>query len=311
MIEIIPFSLNMRDEWDQIVRCSKNGNFLHLVDYWTYHYDRFDDCSLIIRYKNKPVAVFPACRINGNVFSHAGLTYAGLIYGLDLNVKLVIDIMTKIMAFYKSENCNKVYYKSIPHVFCKYPSQEDTYALFKLGFNLYRRDVSTVIELQSERPKYGSLRKRSSKKAVKSGVIIEESKDYQVYYQLLEEVLSKFDTKPVHSLDELLLLSGRFEGEIRLFVAKLENKVIAGTIVYDYGEIVHTQYLASSERGRELGALDLVLMTMIDDVFSDRKYFSFGISTEKNGMYLNEGLIAQKEGFGGRAVCHDFYELEL
>jgi hypothetical protein len=38
---------------------------------------------------------------------------------------------------------------------------------------------------------------------------------------------------------------------------------------------------------------------------------SFGVSTEKNGTYLNEGLIHQKEMIGARSVVHDFYEMVL
>ena len=41
------------------------------------------------------------------------------------------------------------------------------------------------------------------------------------------------------------------------------------------------------------------------------EYLDFGISTEQDGKWLNEGLIFQKEGFGGRAVCYDQYALRL
>ena len=40
-------------------------------------------------------------------------------------------------------------------------------------------------------------------------------------------------------------------------------------------------------------------------------YIDFGTSTEQGGTYLNEGLIKQKEGFGGRAVVYDTYELNI
>jgi len=87
--------------------------------------------------------------------------------------------------------------------------------------------------------------------------------------------------------------------------------LLAGALVYDFGHVAHTQYLASSDEGREFGALDFLLANLLDTVYANRRYFSFGISTEQEGRYLNEGLIFQKEGFGGRAVVHDFYELEL
>jgi len=37
----------------------------------------------------------------------------------------------------------------------------------------------------------------------------------------------------------------------------------------------------------------------------------FGISTENSGRYLNEGLIAQKEGFGGRTNTYEMWKITL
>ena len=69
--------------------------------------------------------------------------------------------------------------------------------------------------------------------------------------------------------------------------------------------------MATSAAGRDNGALDLVLAHLIDDVFAAKPWFDFGISNEMDGQVLNEGLIDFKEGFGARAVSHDFYRLDL
>ena len=45
--------------------------------------------------------------------------------------------------------------------------------------------------------------------------------------------------------------------------------------------------------------------------FADWHFYDFGIANEDEGWWLNEGLITQKEGFGGRAVVHEFYRLDL
>ena len=42
-----------------------------------------------------------------------------------------------------------------------------------------------------------------------------------------------------------------------------------------------------------------------------RKFFDFGTSNKVGNDDLNESLIFQKEGFGGRAVCYDTYEWTL
>jgi hypothetical protein len=68
--------------------------------------------------------------------------------------------------------------------------------------------------------------------------------------------------------------------------------------------------MAASQEGRKLGALDFINHTLLQK-FSDRKYYSFGISTEKQGQFLNEGLIQQKENMGARGIALDFYSIKL
>ena len=81
--------------------------------------------------------------------------------------------------------------------------------------------------------------------------------------------------------------------------------------MFETPQVAHTQYSVSSEASRAAGALDLLLDWLIREVYPDKPCFSFGISTEEGGTVLNEGLIAQKEGFGGSAFVHDFYELAI
>jgi uncharacterized protein YqgC (DUF456 family) len=87
--------------------------------------------------------------------------------------------------------------------------------------------------------------------------------------------------------------------------------LLAGTLLYDFGRVVHTQYLACSEQGRRVDALSLLLAELIEDRYAQRAYFSLGISTEQQGQVLNDGLVTQKERFGARGVVHDFYAWDL
>ena len=113
-------------------------------------------------------------------------------------------------------------------------------------------------------------------------------------------------------IEELELLASRFPEQIRLFAAfDRDEKMYAGVVIFDTTQTVHAQYIANSEEGREIGALDLVLDYLINVYAINKKYFDFGISTEDAGRYLNNGLIFQKEGFGGRAIVYDFYEMEI
>lgn len=308
--ELMRYTIKHREVWDDMVKKSKNGNFMHQRDYMDYHAYRFDEQSVIVFKQGKPVAVFPCNRVGDQIVSHGGLTYGGLVYGNNLHAVSVIEIFYRIAEHYRQEDIKRILYKAIPHLCHKYPAEEDLYALHRLGARVYRRDISSAIRLDS-RIKFSDSRKCTIRNAAKLGVEIREGDFFAEYHKLLSQVISKFGAEPVHTVEELKLLKSRLPDNIRLFGAFNKEQLLAGTIIYDFGHVVHTQYLASSDEGREIGALDFVLARLIENTFESRQYFSFGISTEQDGKYLNEGLIFQKEGFGARGVVHDFYEWDL
>jgi hypothetical protein len=299
-----------KEIWDDLILKSRSGNFLHLRSYMDYHADRFEDRSLIIESDGRPVGVLPANSQNDDIVSHGGLTYGGLISTVDLRAAQTLEAFEKICTLYREVGKKRLLYKAVPYVFHSYPSQEDLYALFRVGGKLIRRDISSVIQLDGNF-KYSKGRKWSINKAKKEKVLVKESIDMFPFHNLLSGILKKFNTVPTHSLAELDLLKSRFPKNINLYEAHRDDCLLAGALIYDFGHTIHTQYLASSEIGREVGALDFLLATLIEEVYPNRRYFSFGISTEQAGLVLNEGLAAQKEGFGARAVVHDLYEVML
>ena len=156
------------------------------------------------------------------------------------------------------------------------------------------------------------MRNRGIKKALHHGIIVEESNRWTDFWEVLTTNLqTKYHVSPVHSLSEIRMLKARFPHNIRLFTAQLNNKVLGGTVVYEYGNVAHTQYISASLEGKKLRVLDLLLDKLIHEVYRNKTWFDFGKSTEQQGTILNEGLIFQKESFGGRAVCYDWYEWDL
>lgn len=146
---------------------------------------------------------------------------------------------------------------------------------------------------------------------MKEGLVVRETVDLASYHGILTQVLLRHGSSPTHTLEELQFLHQALAGGIRLFGAYRDDDMLAGVLVYDFGRTVHTQYMANSDQGRKIGAIDLILSELIHSVFKDRDYLSFGISTTNEGRELNEGLLNQKEGFGGRGIVHDFYEIDL
>lgn len=312
MFTALPYTSDKSAEWDAVVCASRNGTFMHCRSFMDYHAARFQDESLMF-YGEKftPVAVFPANRADGNtVISHGGLTYGGLIFSPRVRQKECIELVRLIMDFYRDRGAGKILYKAIPRIFHNIFSEEDLYALWINGGILTRRDVSTVVDLRRQL-RFTKGRKWSVNRAAKAGIAVRRTNCPERFHVLLTSVLSAHGTTPTHSREELVLLMKRFPERIQLYEAVLADKLMAGALIFDFGRAVHTQYLANSDEGREAGALDYLLAELIQRNFADREFFSFGISTECSGQVLNEGLIAQKEAFGGYSLCHDFYEIGL
>jgi predicted N-acyltransferase len=174
------------------------------------------------------------------------------------------------------------------------------------------RDYSTNIFLQ-EHLRWERVRRRGVQRARQAGVEVERSDDYALFWQVLTDNLgSKYGVKPVHSLQEIELLHGRFPENIVLYQAVRAGEVLGGVVLYVTHQVVHAQYSSATPEGKRLGVIDLLYERIMHHDYADYLYFDFGRSTENaDGSGLNEQLVFQKEGFGARGLCYDIYEYDL
>lgn len=311
MVDIVRYSEGRKGEWNQFLQYSKNGLFLFDRDYMEYHSDRFIDFSLMVYADNELIGLLPANLEQDMFVSHGGLTFGGFITDSGMGAERMLDIFDHVLNYLTSKSIRKVVYKCIPYIYCSLPAEEDRYALFRKSAMLYRRDATSVIYLP-ERPVFQKARDRGIKKALKNNLAVKLSNDFKTYWEILKDNLIKvYETKPVHSLQEIENLHRKFPGNIKLFASYQGKTMMAGVVIYESAHVAHAQYIANSEEGREKGALDIVFSYLINEHYRDKRYFDFGVSTEKEGQFLNTGLTAYKESFGARAAVHDFYELNL
>ena len=311
--DIVRYTPAHLSEWNTFVSKSKNATLLFDRRYMDYHADRFEDYSLMVYYKSELYALLPANRVADTLYSHQGLTYGGLLMTSDSKTAVVRDAFVAVNNFLRQEGICRVIYKPIPWIYASLPSEEDLFALNNVcKAQVSSRDVATVVMLSHRLP-LSELRRRCVKKAWKAGVEIREAQDCSVFWPLLEANLKRrYNARPVHSLEEITLLKSRFPQQIRLFVACKDGRVIGGTLLYICARTIKTQYISANEEGRRVGALDLLFTTLLDKCSENgMEYFDFGTSNRPENDDLNDSLIFQKEGFGGRAVCYDTYEYSL
>jgi Acetyltransferase (GNAT) domain len=155
-------------------------------------------------------------------------------------------------------------------------------------------------------------RRRGAAKAEKNGVAVGQSNAWAEFWQLLIGNLeTRFGVAPVHSLGEIDRLRRRFPDNISLHVALRDGEIVAGVVIYESARVAHVQYVAASDEARKIGALDKLFLHLLEDRFAQKPFFDFGMSNKPQEGVLNRGPIEQKEGFGARAIVHDFYRLEL
>lgn len=311
-LAIVRYKAALKETWDNFVRESKNGTFLFLRDYMDYHADRFPDFSLMVHdEEGSLIALLPATMREGRLSSHAGLTYGGVISGLEMKAGLMLQVFDSLKSFLVSQLIAGLDYKTTPHIFHRLPAEEDLYALFRNGARLVRRDLSSAILLSNKLP-FSKGRRYEIKQAQKNGLAVERSNDFESFMELKTATLGeKYGLKPTHTAAEIQLLAGRFPDKIKLFVSHYREELAAGVVVYEHATAVHAQYIAGSETGKKIGALDLIIDRLIEMYTPHKTYFDFGISTEDAGSYLNENLVKNKEGFGASTIVHDFYELSF
>lgn len=298
-------------EWDDAVKASRNGTFLHLRGYMDYHADRFDDFSLVARDgKGRIVAVLPAARRGDELASHPGLTYGGWLLTPRADAEAMLEIWSQMTEFLKCEGFKNLIYKPSPHIYHKYPAEEDLYAMFRHGGGLESTLISSVLPYDNPLP-FDMASRQSVRKAEKAGIVVGKSDDFEGFWHVLEALLSeRYDTRPVHTIDEIRLLHSRFLDNITLYTAAYEGEIVAGVVIYATDTVAHSQYTATTANGREMRALPLLYSHIIDQ-YRDRRYFDFGTSNEDSGRVLNLGLIRQKAGFGARGITQNTYRISL
>lgn len=307
-ISLIKYEDSFKSEWNNHIRNSKNPHFFFLRDFIEYHKDRFNEHSIIIKRGKKIAAVLPGNIDKDTFYSYQGLTFGGLIVNDKIRAANTGQIIGRVIEYLKELGVSKIIYKKMPFVYNEVPYEEDVYHMVNRGAEISYTEIGQVVNYSNF--KISSTRENEINRGNKAGITISEKTNYEGFWKVLEDNLSKHEAKPTHTLKEIHYLAGKFPKNIKLFCAEKEGEILCGTVLFINKQIVHTQYIGSSHKAHGHNALEYLLGELISE-FNAKKYFSFGISTEEKGKNLNDGLAFFKEGFGARGVLNTIYELSI
>lgn len=314
-IEVRRYLRDDYQSWNRFIKYAKNATFLFNRKFMDYHKDRFDDYSLMVYKADVLIALWPANISGSNLHSHQGLTYGGLILNSTTSLIDIELIFDSILLFLREKEIDKLILKSFLNLYASQPNEELEYIINKRGAKIIHQNLVLAINFQSDYTIYKSKLKRYRK--LKSGKfqIKEGSTEFEPFWNnLLEPRLAeKYNTKPVHTLSEMLRLQKAFSNHIHQFNIYEDDELLAGITIFKTKMAVKSQYGMASAKGEKLGALDMLFVYLIKMFQTEgARYFSMGrINDDGFELGYNTGMLKQKQEFGCEIHLQPVYELEL
>ncbi len=306
-VEIERYSDALQPLWDDFVASAKNRSFLFRRGYMDYHRDRFDDHSLLFRWRGRLVACLPAHVAGSELCSHRGLTFGGLLMHRDFRLEHAQRIVEALRGYMRAQGLASLDYRPMPHPYHEIPADEDLVALLTAGASL--TDARAVAFARSGRNRtMSAVRIRDLRRAALQDVAIRRGDDFRGFIRICAaHRKSRFNSRIVHNEDEMALLAGRFPDNIHLYVLERAGEVLAGAIVYRHGNCAKIQYGAPATG--EKGLMSWLYGHLLGDILPEGTWVDFGHSCDFSGRF-NPGVLHYKESLGARTVLLARYRLD-
>ena len=321
MLDVFRYNSSDENNWDSFIPMTNNGTLFHLRSFLNYHPEnKYNDHSLMIFKKGKLFSVFPAAEnfVDGQkvLISHPGATVGSFALHENLSIGDAIDLSQKLVEYAKNNKFNILRIALPPNLYQQRLSNYMEFGFFKTGFEYVKREITSILflekSIESTSKKFRPCHMRAVRKAINKGVIVQESKDIESFYYILQKNLKiRHGVQPTHSLDELKNLFNIFPEKIKLFAAYLDKRMIAGVVTFQINKkVLLAFYISHDENYSELRSVNALFYYIFQWAIELKfNVFDFGIFTI-NGE-PNMGLGRFKENFGASGIFRDTIELKL
>ena len=314
-MEIHKYSEKDHHLWEAFVENANNGTIFHTLEFLSYHPPhRFKNHHLIIKEQNNILALLPAVEEQRTLISHKGASYGGFVLRQDLGIHQIYLIVEHTLEHLKGLGFKSIVLTQPPLIYYSNPNQYIDFALIKNGFHYRKREITAVIPLDASEPllTFHADARRSTKKAMREGVVVMISDDYKSYYDILKNNLGmRHNVSPTHTLDELLVLKNLLPDKIMLFAAYLKEKMLGGMVMFVANpNVILAFYISHDEKYQSYRPVNLLFYEVIKWGRNQGfKYLDLGTFTLN--MNPNWGLGRFKENFNARGFLRDTYELDI
>ncbi len=300
-------------DWTDFVLRSNNGTVFQLPAFLDYHpAGRFDNHHLAQEGAKGLEVIIPGAltqREDGIWFrSYPGASYGGPVLQDSAGLHFVEKSVDALIEYCRKQGWTGIEITPPPTVYYRRPHNYLEFALIKRGFTYPRRELTAVIDLSrlGEELNLGfrSSALRGVRKAIKSGVRVEENDDFSLFYPVLESNLQqRHGVRPTHTLEELELLRSLLGPQrIKQFVALADGQVLGGMVMFHCNpRTTLAFYISHDQEHQALRPVNLVYMEVIRWAKS-MGYHYLDLGTYTLDMDVNYGLCRFKESFSARGV---------
>jgi len=325
MISIEKYTAGLKNAWDDFIQKSNNGTIFQKKSFLNYHLDRkFDDCSLVIKKNNVIVGLLPAAiQVVNNkkiLFSHPGASYGGLVLSNTISFSTLNKIVLSVDDYCCNKGFSSLFLINTPVKYLQNSDESLNYLLLWNGYSVYEIYVSHVVDLSKQKDVKKILTKRKQRYINNSSDFdifkFKPSSSFEKFYDILLETKKKYNSKPTHSLRELIFLKKTFPNECELFLTTFKDRVVGGCFLIFVNKrvsLVFYNVVLDSFRGSQLSTFQLY-NCMVVSKKRGVSVVDFGVShvpEKKNPLAPKLSLIQFKEQFGARGVIRTIFKKDF
>ncbi len=222
-----------------------NGTVFHKQQFLQYHpAGRFDFHHLLFFEGKHLVAVLPGgWKQNGSVYeSPAGSSYGSFVVK-DISADTALGIVAAFENYVSDHSIAEVFLTSAPVIYQPHITQNLEFALLYKGFAYQRHYISHAIDLRHGTIPFDRFQPTARKHIRRvqrehPEVMVEEvpqndlERGLAEFYPILLENKAKFGVKPTHTLEELLELHRLLPDLMKLFLVRVNDEPIAGSLLF-------------------------------------------------------------------------------
>jgi hypothetical protein len=318
-IVIKEYKEEYKDSWNDFASKSCNGTIFHNLDFLAYHPEgKYEERHLIFFKGENIVGLMPMATFKVGRQTLARSPYGGSFGGVVVpdyfNFNHSEELVKTMKTFFKNNDIGEAIITPPPQIYSRIPSNYIEFNLLANGFHLAKRDITSVIKLDTFNfdpfEILENRSKRAVKKAIKEGVhIVESSDDYRSFHNILRETMERHGAQPTHTLEELLKIRSLVPELLKLDMAYIDGDPAAGVLYFVCNShAILSFYICHKSKYKSYYPVNLLLYKGISWAKkSNFRYLDLGTTTQN--MQPNYSLFMFKESFGSTGYFRETFTL--